>query len=220
MYGVILKLKGGENIHSANDLNVILTSKTFTKPEPQIYTVEVPGRNGLLDLTEGLMGRVAYNNGTITLTFVAPGKVNDTITIIDYFNKLHGQEVELIDDDFSSYKYKGRCSISIENQFNYQSITATIDAYPFMQSLETKVSTTVISSTSKTISIENKGLHVIPKIEVSANAKIVFNDTTMELSNGTYVLSEFELVPGTNVFKVSGSGTFKVSFNEEMHYYV
>ena len=49
---------------------VLLDGYTLSPPEPKTTTVEIPGRDGVLDLTESLIGDVTYNNRSMTFTFL------------------------------------------------------------------------------------------------------------------------------------------------------
>lgn len=57
------------NIHTYNDWKLILTKVEKSFPEPKTETQEVPGMNGILDLTESLSDDIKYKNRIITLTF-------------------------------------------------------------------------------------------------------------------------------------------------------
>ncbi len=41
---------------------VLLDGYTLEPPEPKTYTVDIPGGNGIIDLTEALTNDVVYNN--------------------------------------------------------------------------------------------------------------------------------------------------------------
>ena len=41
--------------HSYNDFSLILTSKTIGTPTPKTETIDIPGGDGVLDLTEFLV---------------------------------------------------------------------------------------------------------------------------------------------------------------------
>ena len=60
-------------------------------PEPKTYTVDIPGGNGVIDLTEALTGDVAYNNRSQKFTFICinPNDFEKVKTKISNF--LHGR---------------------------------------------------------------------------------------------------------------------------------
>ncbi len=101
--------------HCKDSYGMWLTNVEFESPEPQETYVQVPGRDGELDLSEALSGEIHYNNGTITLTFQTTGKVcgktwtglRDTL-----MNDLHGKTTEIVFDDDPDWVYKARCTVS------------------------------------------------------------------------------------------------------------
>ena len=44
---------------------ILLDGYTLSPPEPKTYTVDIPGGDGVIDLTEGLTGDVAYNGNVV-----------------------------------------------------------------------------------------------------------------------------------------------------------
>ena len=48
---------------------VLLDGYTLEPPKPKTYTVDIPGGNGVIDLTEALTGDVSYSNRTQKFTF-------------------------------------------------------------------------------------------------------------------------------------------------------
>ena len=66
MRGVLITV-GEESFHTGNDLDLVQETKEISNPSVQTYTVQVPGRDGLLNLTKSLTGRVCYNNRKIEL---------------------------------------------------------------------------------------------------------------------------------------------------------
>ena len=58
-----------DNFHSYKDFKLILTKKTISSPELQEEYVDVPGRDGPIDLSEVLTGTVKFKERTISLSF-------------------------------------------------------------------------------------------------------------------------------------------------------
>lgn len=84
-------------------------------PEVKTNTVDLPGANGFLDLTEVLTGAVTYGPRVGTLEFMIDNfKQFGTwaeaySTVLDF---LHGKAGRLILDDDSNYYYEGRFTVS------------------------------------------------------------------------------------------------------------
>lgn len=60
--------------HSQEEFKLIPNSVEVESPQPVTYTVEVPGRDGELDFTEALDGRVHYKPRKISMEFYCFGE--------------------------------------------------------------------------------------------------------------------------------------------------
>ncbi len=56
------------NYHSYDDFKLILSQKTIGTPSPKTETIDIPGGDGVLDLTD-FFGEVNYNNRILTFEF-------------------------------------------------------------------------------------------------------------------------------------------------------
>ena len=202
-----------EEIHTGNDLDLVQEKKEIGKPEIQTFTAEVPGRNGLVNLTKGLTGRVMYYNRSISIQYFGTGKRSHLLDLDATMSRYHGQMIRIIDDDYPDYYYEGEATVSTEIHNAYITITLEIDAYPF----RLKVTPTVVSRAlngTATIYVTNESAEVIPTITVTAETTIKFNNRTMVLSAGVYTIESFVLVGGLNTFEVTGTGTIKIEYQE------
>lgn len=100
-------------------------------PEPRTNMVEIPGRNGLLDLT-GNLGPVTYGQRSVWFAAMmvdTPRRLTQRYSAI--LNKYHGQRCKLVLDDEPDYYYDGRCAVSREYIDNgAQAIRFDLDADP------------------------------------------------------------------------------------------
>lgn len=100
-------------------------------PEPRTNMVEIPGRNGLLDLTSNL-GPVTYGQRSVWFACMmvdTPRRLTQRYSEI--LNKYHGQRCRMILDDEPDYYYDGRCSVSREYLDNgAQAVRLDLDADP------------------------------------------------------------------------------------------
>ena len=70
---------------------VLLDGYTLEPPEPKTYTVDIPGGNGVIDLTEALTGDVAYKNRKQEFTFAVIDVKNFEKVKTEVSNFLHGR---------------------------------------------------------------------------------------------------------------------------------
>ncbi len=119
--------------HTAKDWKLRFASLEINEPEVQTYRLQVPGRNGVLDLTDALYGHTTYLNRTITMNFWTEhdtdGHLQSELT-----NALHGKRRAFIIDTDPEYYWTGRLSVHVQK--NCPAITEVIitaDCNPFKE---------------------------------------------------------------------------------------
>lgn len=99
--------------NSYEDWGLYLTEPVaVSAPEPNTYMVEVPGRNGSLDLTESTIGTVTYQDREIEFPFLCRKKRKDWNKIYSkVMNEVHGRQCEITCSDDPDYTYEGRVTV-------------------------------------------------------------------------------------------------------------
>lgn len=120
-------------LNTWENLHLIPTSVPVIAPPPlKTNTVEVPGANGVVDMTDILVGRPLYDNRTGSIDFYIDNTCSEYtsngIYRWDYaydklLNTLHGFRKKLILTDSRSYYYEGRVSV---NAYKSDKLTGTI----------------------------------------------------------------------------------------------
>lgn len=207
-------------------------------PEPKLNMIEVPGRNGLLDLTNAL-GPVTYSNRQVWGSFREYGDVSDHIDkYSEIMNRFHGQRVKVVLDAEPDYYYDGRCTVSTEyTDSKSRLINIAVDAdplkYPVYASDEDwlwdpfNFNTGVIRN-YKNITINGtQSVYVIaydqpesPKFRVSLMAgqssmRMMFDNEVYYLNNGVNVFPEIsirsaDVYTDIHEFTFSGYGTVSI----------
>lgn len=212
MRGISIILNG-ETVHTGNDLGLVQEKKEIGKPEIQSHTVEVPGRNGLLNLTKSLTGKVAYTNRKLEFQYFGDGSRAELLRLDDVFSQYHGETVRIIDDDRPSYYYEGEMSVSTEIHGNYITIELEVDAQPFRYKRNRTVVHRAISGDAEIV-VPNESIEAIPIITITGEMSIEFNGLNEKLSAGSYTSESFVLRKGENVFTVSGVGDITFEYQE------
>lgn len=209
MRGILIN----NTIHTGNDLGLVLTSKDLATPKVQTHKVEIPGRNGALDMSEALTGEPTYDNRTLKFSFFGDGSREEVLDLIDIMTNYNGKWVTIIVEDLTDWYYEGRAEVSIKDKYRYVEIDLTIDAQPFRQLVNPKLlSYTNVSALE--ISINNEGVSIIPTITVSTDTTIVNGDKTYTLSTGTYESEDLILKNGINKWTVTTTGIITISYRE------
>lgn len=203
----------GEEIHTGNDLDLVQEEKTIEKPKIQSYTVEVPGRNGLLNLTKGLTGRVMYYNRPLAFRYFGTGARSRLLELDTLMSRYHGQTIQIVDDDYPDHYYEGEVSVTTEIYGNYIIISLDVDAQPFRLKLLPTVYSQTING-EVTLELDNESIEVFPTITVTAETSIIFNGVTFDLSAGSYTSENILFRAGTNILEVSGTGTITIEYQE------
>lgn len=131
------------DIHSYRDLNLILEPFTPTPAEPQTNFLQVPGRDGYLDLTEA-NGEVKFKSRVFSIPFtIAPG---DNLTFDERVSMvsgaLNGKQCNITFDRDPDYYWVGRLSVdkyARNKNIGQIVVKATVEPYKYKQS-ETAVS--------------------------------------------------------------------------------
>ena len=105
------------DFHTGYDLNMVMTEKILTPPEAQTYEVEIPGRNGFLDMSDYLTGEPTYKNRTLSFSFFGNGSRETVLSLIDRMSSLHGYNMQIEVDDLEGWYFEGRASVSYTDKY-------------------------------------------------------------------------------------------------------
>lgn len=197
----------GATINNEHTLNTwgcaITNSDIISVPEPNLTVLEIPGRNGRLDLSEALTGDITYANRTIKLELAASVNISGWFSKCDYiFNTYHGKMVTVSFDDDTAHYYRGRAFVSEPQRVrNSGTLTFTVDAEPFRYK---KTQTVASVSGGETQIITNPGrMPVCPAIVSEADCEMVVGDITYTIVSGNQTIPSFFLPPGSTSISVN-----------------
>lgn len=205
-----------DSLDSYADLGLYLTSREIGLPSPKISSVEIPGADGAIDLSEALTGEMRYSDRVLKFTFAFIGnRLNAASKKMMVFRLIHGRRMKITLSEQPQYYYYGRVTISdSKSTKRVETITVSVDADPYIyKASETVISFSVNSSEAKTISLLSR-MSVIPVINVSSDMTAKFNETTYALSSGDNKNLGIVLCTGDNRIDFTGTGTVKISFRE------
>ena len=201
------------NGKSTKDMELLLIDREIGLPLVQTYKINVPGRNGELDLSEFLTGDVQYSNRTLKFKFYIKGKREKLISSIEEMLLIHGQKVEIVLDDYLNFYFTGRAEIACNDYKYYVEFELSVDAEPFRMAKEKQQAVFQVNSTAG-ISINNPGVPVIPTVTVSDSVTIIRNEKRLSLSKGKYYENELKLFNGSNDFSVEGNAEVIFEYRE------
>jgi len=195
------------DFHSYRDFSLILSQKTIGTPSPKTETIEIPGGDGVLDLTE-VFGEVKYNNRNLSFEFSSIVPQSDFMDQFSHIqDALHGQKMQIVLDDDPEWYYTGRISVSEwKADKNIGKLTIDCDCDPY----KTKLSETVVTAPvngPKTVILTNSKRSVMPTIDITGEVDLTFGSNFYSLSEGRYDLPAVRLVNGENTILLDGAGT-------------
>ena len=194
------------NYHSFDDFNLILSKKTIGTPSPKTEVVDIPGGDGVLDLTD-YFGEVKYNNRILTFEF---SSIIPQADFMNQFSKvqnaLHGQKMRIVLDDDADWYYIGRISV---NEWQAEravgKLTIECDCEPYKMA-DTEVMQ-MVSGEAVEVILPNAKKHVIPLITITGTVDLTFGTNFYALTEGPYELPGVTLVEGENTVLLDGTGT-------------
>jgi hypothetical protein len=106
-------------------------------PSFEYQTIEVPGRDGLLDVSSALSGYPVYGNREGSIDFLihpdSPYTWSETLSKVS--NYLHGQKRKVFLEDDPAYLYEGRFKVlSFSTGDNYSTISIDYTLQPYKKS--------------------------------------------------------------------------------------
>ena len=111
-----------------------------SRPTPSVPTVRtnyvnIPGRNGSLDMSEALTGYPLYDDRTIEGEFILYDQSLNWMDVYqDIMAKLHGKRMKIRLTDDMNYYYNGRVTVgdfASNSDFSSITISATVEPYKY-----------------------------------------------------------------------------------------
>lgn len=200
--------------HSYDDFNLILSQKIIGTPSPKTEVIDIPGSDGVLDLTE-FFGEVKYNNRNLSFEFssvVPQSEFMDLFTRVQ--GALHGKKMNIVLDDDSSWYYVGRITVSEwKAEKSIGKLTIDCDCEPY----KIKIADTVIQQVvngAVTVNLPNSMKSVVPTIDITGSVNLTFGTNYYALTEGRYDLPGVQLVYGDNSVLLDGTGTASFTYRE------
>jgi phage-related protein len=197
------------------DYGLIVAPYAIPMPEPQTSFVEIPGRDGALDLSEAC-GTVRYTDRIIPLTLYTRAPFDTLIST--FAADAHGRRMNVIFDRDPTYYYDARVTLEdVERHAGYCELSLECRARPYkMEHFDTTI--TVLTTGSATITLTNTRMPVVPVITVSAGMTLTFTllgkDYTVNLSAGMHTIPYLVLMEGDTEIGITGSGQITFTYRK------
>ena len=197
---------------------VLLDGYTLSPPEPKTTTVEIPGRDGVLDLTESLIGDVSYGNRSMTFTFLIVDLEQFEVVKTQVSNALHGRKFNFEMTMDPGYTYTGRFKIKSYTHTATWShgicgfVEVEIDADPYK--LKSHYVYNLNATGGAMFNLESGRKKVHPIIELSAPARIRFKNVVYRIGAGRFQLNDILFEEGVNDIYINSFELFNLRWDE------
>jgi len=197
------------------DYSLIVAPYAIPLPEPQTNFVDIPGRDGVLDLSEAF-GTVRYADRIISLTLYARAPFD---TLVSAFSAdVHGRRMNMICDRDPTYYYDARITIEdVERHWGYCELSLECRAKPYkLEQFETAI--TVLPAGTATVTLTNTRMPVVPSITVSAEMALEFTIDgkvySVTLPAGTHTVPSLVLSEGDTKIGITGTGSATFAYRK------
>lgn len=219
------------SMNSFSDWHLVPESRpVIVMPDVKTVTVDVPGSDGILDLSESLTGYPIYTNRSGSIKFHVLNDIEPwQKTYARIARYLHGKKRTLILEDDPEYYYQGRMGITwtSNNNGTWSDIDISYNLEPYKYYYKTSVEENpglykeiTVNNTTKTINLNNEwsvgNIPVVPEFILSNvtntgvkitmfNAELGINKTVTINSNGTR--KYYDMI----ISNISGSNTCTIT---------
>lgn len=202
-----------DQVHSYEDLNLVLSEVKIPPATAKTNFVDIPGGDGSVDLTEAL-GEVRYKDRACKFTFTVFPSDDFEEKKQEISNLLNGKRCKITVDKDPDYYWNGRCSVDeYSSNKNLHKIVVGATVAPYK--LKTNQTTVIIPAGEKvTKTLQNGRKTVVPTITCTAETVIIFGDSTFRFSAGTHKDLGIELVEGKNPVTVTSDKDVTFTYQE------
>ena len=185
-------------------------------PDPKTYTVDIPGGNGVIDLTDALAGDVAYEQREQTFHYVVDLDGFETVKR-RLMGWLHGQRKSYTLAFDPGYTYTGRFTVGAAEYIGWGDhgagrfeLKITADPYKSRGTQAYKLNATG----GKLYRFESGRRKVRPTIECEQPCFVTWNGEETIVPAGTYRLNDVVFSQGFNELWVNTKRFFDITWDE------
>lgn len=226
MFGVTI----GEK-HSVRDFGLVMTEKVISPPVPKVKKVDVPMRDGAVDLTHALSDEVMFENRMLLLTFAVTDPVHTwAAKISEIENYLHGKNMQIIFDDDKAFYYYGRVSVNkwtsnctigtlvLEcdvDPYKYDLLPSDVDwewdIFDFENGIINEMGELIVNG-NITVTLICRRKRMYPTITASTPLIMEYKGESYRLVPGSQKFYDLFLCEGENVLTFKGHGTVSINY--------
>lgn len=214
-----------------DDWHLIPTTRPlFNPPTVKTNIIDIPGGDGVLDLTTALAGRPTYNNRTGSWTFIVQNGFKDWTSLYsEIMVYLHGQKFRAVLEDDPAYFYEGRFFVNQwKSDKDWSQIVIDYNVGPYKKTIDNTGSdwlwdpfnfeTGIIRNyrnlsvlTTLTVVVIGDMMDSVPIIIASESGmKVTYEGTMYNLERGANTIPDIVLHSGENTLVFTGPGIITI----------
>lgn len=222
--------------HSYKDWKLLLGSRPEVSPPlPKFNYIDIPGGDGILDLTEALTGDIQYQTRKLEFTFLTLKARRKWHSLYSELQGcLHGERMKVILDEDPAFYYIGRVKVDkwkSSEKFSTIVVSAEVDPYKYELASSLEDWEWDSFNFEEGIIREYKGLEVdgsldftvpgrrkkvIPSFivvsEDGAGLDVEFEGSTYHLPDGTDRVLNIAIGEGCGLLHFTGHGTVDIDY--------
>ena len=194
---------------------VLLDGFTLQPPEPKTYTVDIPGADGEIDLTESLLGTPVYQNRKQEFTFAVLDSNRFVFEQIKtkLSNFLHGRTYEYKISVDPEYTYTGRFTVSsYSHGYLYETIVVSVSAKPYK--LKQHMAYSINATGGHMYRFESGRRKVHPVIETKNAIHVEYDGVSYDIPAGTHRLNFCVFSEGPNDLYINSRRLYAVVWDD------
>lgn len=210
--GVEITIEGtATKYHSYDDWGLYVTNTDcIGEPKQNVNYVSIPGRDGLLDLSEVVTGRPTYSGRQIKILLAGHrNKVNWDAALSTFRNNINGKVCRIVFDNDKSYFWRGRIDIKdFKSALNMGTFKIDIpNADPYKYDVNSSAEPwlwdpfnfqTGVIIQSQSVDIVGSGSVTVPKGHMPTTPNIVVSNKVSGTFNLVYDGETYPLSVGDN----------------------
>lgn len=194
-----------DGIGGTYDVFGLLLTEGSELPEAEVkqYTIDVPGGNGCIDLTDSLADGPVYGDVEQTLVFEAFDDVDIRSTRSRLVNALSGRLVDYRISLDPDYTYRGRWIFGpaeyVGSTFARFTVRTRTDPYKLKETCTYRLN----AAGGIVVTLESGRMPVCPKFEFASETIVACGDVFARMQPGSYKVNDLWLHEGTNEIYVN-----------------
>lgn len=207
----------------------------FNPPEVKTSFLEVPGADGVIDLTTVLTGDVHYGSRTGSLEFIVDNGHREWFELYsDISDYLHGQKMRAVLEDDPSYYYEGRFTVNswksdklhslitidyVVDPYKLELFSGTEDwlwdSFNFETGLIREYQNLLVDGTLN-FYMEGSRKPIVPTFVVSSSdgegMDVTYNGSSYHLKDGENRVINIKINQGNQHLLFEGNGTVSINY--------